>query len=168
MGFQTPTQWQYMYTGCHEGTAPFFSSITFDIHLVFERYNYRPYPKDGECVMGNVCPFTGGAGGGTPVPGSFSGEYPVPGSFPGPFLGGGTPVLEGVEVTLSQPGGTPGQGYPCSKDKTGVPPARTVVPPSPPRASTCYVAGGMPLAVTQEDFLVLNSFFSTSTTFSGV
>ena len=49
------------------------------------------------------------------------------------------------------------------QDRTGVPSDRTGLgypPPPPPRqkqnsrASTCYAAGGTPLGVTQEDFLV--------------
>ena len=50
-------------------------------------------------------------------------------------------------------------GYLPSQDITGYPLGqdRTEVPPPPPRqnsrANTCYAAGGMPLAFTQEDFL---------------
>ena len=69
-------------------------------------------------------------------------------------------------------------GVPCSQDRTGVPPASHIPPastgwgtplarsewggPLPPpllrgqnsRATTCYAACSMPLAFTQEDFLV--------------
>ena len=96
-------------------------------------------------------------------------------STPRSFLGG-TPVPAR---------GCPRTGVPPSWDRTGVPPARTGVPspqlgleyppamagvpPPPPsrdgipprqnsRASTCHAAGGMPLAVTQEDFLVCKNF----------
>ena len=60
----------------------------------------------------------------------------------------------------------PGMGYPPIKTWLGYPPPWDGVPPPtwdgvpplPPRqssiASTCYAAGGMPLAFTQEDFLV--------------
>ena len=60
--------------------------------------------------------------------------------------------------------GTPNQdwmGYPPTRSGWwGYPPTRTGwVTPSPIRqsskATTCYVAGGVPLAFTQEDFLVL-------------
>ena len=78
-------------------------------------------------------------------------------------------------------GGYP--GVPPSKDWKGYPPTRTgwgtplvlgwgtphpvldgVLPPPPPirqsgKASTYYATGGMPLAFTQEDFLVKNKFF---------
>ena len=71
-------------------------------------------------------------------------KVPVPGSFPGPFWGC-TPVLQsGVpQVRMGYP--QPGLGY--------------FPPPFPTRqnsrASTCCTAGVMPLAVTQEDFLVM-------------
>ena len=56
--------------------------------------------------------------------------------------------------------GTPQQGRPC----LGYPPAggpHPGYPPSPIRSSiacTCYAAVGMPLAFTQEDFLVKNIY----------
>ena len=113
---------------------------------------YCPHPKDGK---GNVftgdCPFTWG-GGGTPVPGSFPGPfqgYPSPGGG-GVMQAGGTPVP--VE------GSYPGLGYLLVRTGLGPPPARTGLgyPPSETeqQRSTCYAAGGMPLAVTEEDFLV--------------
>ena len=91
---------------------------------------------------------------------------------PDPKDGEGT-VFTGV--CLSTGWGYPGQGHPPGQDRTGVPPppvlglgysppptlAGSGVPPphSLPRrqnnrASTCYTAGGMPLAVMQENFLV--------------
>ena len=97
----------------------------------------------------------------TPVPGSFpvhwsqvlSRGYPSPRFFPrslvrGPFQGD-TPVLAG---------GTPGWGTPArtgldtslARSRWGTPPGQNS------RASTCYAAGGMPLAFTQEDFLFLD------------
>ena len=98
-----------------------------------------------------VSPHLGG--GGTPV--RSGGGYPIPGlvgvppgpgmGYPLPDLGQGTP-----------PG--PGTGYlPWTWDR--VPPGPGTgdrVPPS--IASTCYAAGGMPLAFTQEDFLVILLF----------
>ena len=65
-----------------------------------------------------------------------------------------------------QEGGVPpsflaGMGYPILPDWgwdwMGVPPSQVRRQSS--RASTCYAAGGMPLAFTQEDFLVLVVFF---------
>ena len=68
------------------------------------------------------------------------------------FGGGGTPTqvwMGGV------PQGTP---WPCLDGGDG-----GYTPPPPIRqssiASTCYAAGGMPLAFTQEDFLVLQCDF---------
>ena len=101
---------------------------------------YRPHPKHGEgTVFTGVCLSTPGA-----VPQSqllsqvwsqvLSGGYPSPrwgvprtGVFPGQDWD-----------TPSQPG----LGYPSPRHNS--------------RASTCYAAGGMPLAFAQEDFLVIN------------
>ena len=94
-------------------------------------------------------------------------------SFPG-----GTPVLTGRGTPVPdrgypRTGVLPGQDrtqVPPGQDRTWVPPGQdsTGVPPqgqdwgTPPppnsRASTCYTAGGMPLVVTQDDFLVLSCF----------
>ena len=87
--------------------------------------------------------FAGGRGG-TPV---LTVGYPI-------LAGGSTPVLAGL---------VPQDRIPSSQDRTWVPPAGTGVP-SPgqnSRASTCYVVSGMPLAFTQEDFLILLNFRST-------
>ena len=89
-----------------------------------------------------------GLGGGYPISGLDCGGYPISG-------------LDGEGGTSSQVwGGIPSQvwvgGYPISGlDGWGVP----GVPPPPSmrqssKASTCYAAGGVPLAFTQEDFLV--------------
>ena len=91
--------------------------------------------------------------GGVPCPWSGQGGYPIPGLALGytiPCLAGRYPIS--------------GQGYPTDQVWMGVP----MVPPIPrPEmgypppitqssiASTCYVEGGVPLAFTQEDFLVL-------------
>ena len=51
----------------------------------------------------------------------------------------------------------PGMKYPPPSARTRVPPARHGLPPAPrigSTASSCYAAGRMPLAFTQEDFLV--------------
>ena len=53
---------------------------------------------------------------------------------------GGTPVL-------TWDGGTPHQGQVPGQDWGGTPNWNSI-------ACTCYAAGGMPLAFTQEDFLV--------------
>ena len=112
--------------------------------------------------------------GGYPIPG-LGREVPHPRSeCGGGYLGyshplnqvrmGYPPTWPGLDGVL--PG--PGMGYPLTWD--GVPPwTWNGVPPdlgrstpldlgwgTPPGiASTCYAAGGMPLAFTQEDFLVL-------------
>ena len=83
--------------------------------------------------------------GGVPHLSSRGRGYPIPGSGRGGTPAGGYPSW----------GGNPVGGYPS----WGATSARGVLHPRfpPPRiASTCYgyAAGGMPLAFTQEDFLV--------------
>ena len=113
---------------------------------------------------------------GYPIPGP-GGGYPIPG------MDGGTPFQAWTErgTPLFRPGmgyphldlgwGTPIQtwdGIPPGQDwmVTVHPPTRTEwgTPPPPIRrqssiANTCYAAGGMPLALTQEDFLVLFNLY---------
>ena len=83
-------------------------------------------------------------GGGSTPSQVWSGGYPIPGP------GGGVLHLR------SGQGGTP--GYPPSRTGWGVnlPPPPTTTRRQSSIASTCYAAGGMPLAFTQEDFLVWN------------
>ena len=80
---------------------------------------------------------------------------------------GYSPPWDGVPPTIKTWLGYPhpGMGYPPTHPHPwdGYPPQHgTGYPPTwpPPRqssiASTCYAAGGVPLAFTQEDFLVLN------------
>ena len=75
----------------------------------------------------------------------------------GPKDGEGT-VFTGVCLS------TPGGGTPVPVFFQVVPLARSgwVAPPPPQnsRASTCYVAGSMPLAFTQEDYLVMSMFLN--------
>ena len=120
---------------------------------------YCPNPKDGEgIVFTGVCLSTGGYP--SPrffqrslVPGPFLRGYPSPKFFPrslvsGPFPGEyPSPAKSQSPVTAG--GSSPGQGYP--QPGLGYPSLR-----QNSRASTCYAAGSVPLAVTQEDFLVLN------------
>ena len=102
----------------------------------------------------SVCLFKlagGGGAGGTPFPGLDRVGTPFPGldwRVPHPRSGWGVPIL-----------------------------ARTGwgTPPPPIRqssiASTCYVAGGMPLAFTQEDLLVIkliSTFFVGKTSYRSV
>ena len=110
----------------------------------------------------------GGAGpfpGATPVPGLFRilwsqvvyWEYPSPRFFPSLWFQvifwGGTPVpARGYPREDRVP--QLGLGYPRDSD--------WAIPPPPrhnKRASTCYAVGTMPLAVTQEDFLVFLGVF---------
>ena len=102
-----------------------------------------------------------GGGGGYPIPGLVRGGTPSqvwPGGVSGvpphdqvwmgypPDLGWGTPrTWNGVppRPEMGYPP-EPGMGYP-PRPGMGYPPSI---------ASTCYAAGGMPLAFTQEDFLV--------------
>ena len=105
-----------------------------------------------------------------PPPGQVRMGHPSPRFFPrslipGPFFG----------VSQSWPGGVPQDDIPPPNHfRMGhPPPPRSQVrmgysPPPPPgqssRTSTCYAAGGMPLAFTQENLLVnnLNTFFKLS------
>ena len=90
----------------------------------------------------------GGRGGDSlPKMGVLQGRYPQPGQD------GGLP--QGRYSTLVRSGwgeypkvGTP----PWSGEDGGESTPRLVLPP--PSSRTCYTAGGMPLAFTQEDFLV--------------
>ena len=116
-------------------------------------------------------------------------EYPIQlGGTPSQFQVGGGYSIPGPDMgsTPSQvQGGTPSQvwmGYSLSRTVRGTLPHSGLdeVPPPPPPsrtgwgtppplsgdssiASTCYMAGGMPLAFTQEDFLVLTVSFSIFT-----
>ena len=97
--------------------------------------------------------------------------------IPSQVVGGGYPItgLEGGTSSQVWTGGTPSQvwmgeypipgldggGYPRVPGLDRVPPTQDWMgyPPPPIRQSrierTCYAAGGMPLAFTQEDFLVV-------------
>ena len=131
---------------------------------------------------GGGTPARSGWWGGTPArswwwgvsqPGLDGGGYPVL------MVGGSTPARSewlGVPRVSPRPGldggGTPSQvwmvggtwgnpppsldGVPPHHDWMGYPPPwLDEVPPSTSIESTCYMAGGMPLAFMQEDFLVL-------------
>ena len=75
---------------------------------------------------------------GTPQPGLDGGGYPIPG-----LEGGGYPIpgLDGGGVPQVWMGGGSTLGTPPPIRQNSI-------------ASTCYPAVGMPLAFTQEDFLV--------------
>ena len=71
-----------------------------------------------------------------------------------PTLGWGTPST--IKTWLGYPPPDLGWGTPPTiKTWLGYPPPPTHPLDSSSIASTCYAAGGMPLAFTQEDFLVL-------------
>ena len=119
---------------------------------------------------------------------NFRGGYPVPslgrgvphlrsgrGGYPLPGLARGVPPQswDGVPPGpgMGYPSPRPGMGYP-PRPGMGTPPGfemgypprpemvRWGIPPRPISiASICYAAGGMPLAFTQEDFLVLVHVF---------
>ena len=103
-------------------------------------------------MLGNVCLFTISGWGGVPHPRSgWWGGTPSQVWMVGGYLGYPQPGLDGGTQGTPMTGlGTPHHdwmGYPP------FPPWVGGVPP-PHIASTCYAAGGMPLAFTQEDFLV--------------
>ena len=118
-------------------------------------------------------PFLALAGWGVPHPrsGGLRRGYPIPG------LDGGYPPNQ-VRIGYPQPGldgvpPRPGMGNPPGPGM-GYPPGPGMVPPGPGMgyppdlgrgtpltwdiASTCYAAGSMPVAFTQEDFLVFSIF----------
>ena len=113
------------------------------IYLLSFVVYYRPIRKMGKVLFSqvSVCLSTPG---GYPVPDSFSRQWSQ-------VLSGGTPIWGTPQ---------PGQDWGTSPAKSawGTPLARTGVPTPLPRqnsrASTCYTASGMPLAFTQEDFLI--------------
>ena len=114
---------------------PYQQELRWDLRLL------PPASEGWREVIFSVCPHLRGMGGGYPISGLGGGGYPISGlgrgyPIPGPGGGGPHPRSGGVPHPMSG-GGTLG---------------------TPPRiASTCYsyAAGGMPLAFTQEDFLVL-------------
>ena len=117
----------------------------------YDQNYYRPHPKDGEGIIfslsvhtsrGGVPTFPGGGGTYLPV----GGDTYLPRSGQGGYL----PSRWGA-------GGTyPHQSrYPPTH--VGTPPHQGRYPPPPhwnSMACACYAVGGMPLAFTQEDFLV--------------
>ena len=153
-----------------EVNCDWFSSVR-RIQVSLMRF-YRPHPKDGE---GNVFSLSApGWGGGYPYPIMFCnisqnamaqplGGLPCQVQPGGGYRGGGhTPPARSA-------GGVPGRGVPWQ----GGTQVRYPLPPHPRQVSwggggypaggypgqdnigsTCYTAGGMPLAFTQEDFLV--------------
>ena len=100
-------------------------------------------------------------GGGVPHPRSgWGGVYPIPGLPgvpPSPRPGMGYPPA--LDLGWGIPPPWTWDGVPRPDLTWGTPPDLTWGTPPPRRisiASTCYAAGGMPLAFTQEDFLVYN------------
>ena len=104
-------------------------------------------------VIFSVCSHLQG-GGGTPSQ-VWTGRYPIPGlDGVAPHPADGYPI-SGPDRGYAIPGPDGGGGLPPSKIRMVYP------PPLPIRrqisiTSTCYAAGSMPLAFTQEDFLALN------------
>ena len=88
---------------------------------------------------------TYGGGGGYPMSGLDRGRVPHPRSRWG-----------GVTPSQVQLGGGGYTRVPPIQDWIGYLPVQTPPPPSAiSNVNTCYAAGGVPLAFTQEDFLVL-------------
>ena len=88
-----------------------------------------------------MCQFTPRRGGGVPT---------FPGLEGSTYCGRGVPILAGGEPTLAGGSTYLGRGVPTLPGGGGVPtfPGRNSI------TFACYVVGGMPLAFTQEDFLV--------------
>ena len=128
-------------------------------------YFYRPHPKDGgRYCFQFVCQSTPrrggggypsqvlmvGGGGSTPARSGWLGR-----GYPGQvwMVGGGVPRAPPGQVWMAYPPTMTGWGtHPPWLD--GVPPPPTSI------ASTCCTASGMPLAFTQEDFLLVYLFFT--------
>ena len=93
-----------------------------------------------------------GPDGGYPIPG-LDGGYPIPGpdggGYPIPGPDRRYPILLMGECPHPRSGWGSIQGYPLLS-RTG-----WCNPPPISKASTCYAAGGVPLAFTQENFLVV-------------
>ena len=115
-----------------------------------------PHPRSGWGV-----PHPRSGWGGTPFQ-VWSGVYPIlPGVPPHPRLDGVPPI----QYWMGYPPSNIGWGTPSPiQDWMGYPPTphpdlgqgvAQVPPPPISKTSTCYAAGGVPLAFTQEDFLVL-------------
>ena len=106
---------------------------------------YLGYPLAGGPHPGY--PLAGGPTWGTPQQGEPHLWYPLAG---GPTQG--TPAGGPTWGTIPPGRGSPTWGTPHRGTPPGVPPP----PPPTSTACTCYTVGGMPLAFTQEDFLVNN------------
>ena len=141
-----------------------------------------PHPRSGQGVPHPA------DGGGFPIPGLdrgypillMGGGYPIPGldgGVPHPRLGLGVPILlmGGTPSQVWTGGSHPRSGWGTSLSRTGCgtpwPRLDGVISPPPQsktgwgrrrppvsKASTCYATGGVPLALTQEDFLVYDEF----------
>ena len=126
--------------------------LNFQRSNFIAKFHYHPHPKDGEGTVftgiflsTSQCQVLSQASG----PRSFPGGIPV--LTPPPS--GATPCQDSTGE--ASPAGT-GLGYPLTRTGLGYPPDRTAE-----WVSTCYTAGGMPLAFTQEDFLVLKVISSS-------
>ena len=139
-----------------------FSPLGNSAHSRF----YRPHPKDdGRLYFQSVHTCRGEGGWGTwsqvqgGVPGPRSGGVPssMYGGVPHPDLVGEVPSPSAGGVPGPMSGSTPPDQVwmeypPCTG--TGYPPLDQVWIRQSSIASTCYAAGSVPLAFTQEDFLV--------------
>ena len=135
-----------------------------DLHLFifFVVFYYRPHPKDdGRLYFHFVCQSTPG-GGGTRSQ-IFGGGYQVSDFWGGyqvsDFCGGGYMVsdFQGGGYMVSVKGKLFDTRFGLIHVQTGKKNFVKGPPPPPGMARNCYgyTAGGMPLAFTQEDFLVL-------------
>ena len=152
-----PHSWRYFVLGlpCFLITA---RVRTYDGRLCFHRCVSVQLSGGGGTpsqVWVGGYPISGLGGGGYPIPGPGPGGYPVPGpgGYPIPSLGV-YPIPGPQGYPIPGPGGYPIPGL-----------GEVLRVPSPPNqvwirqsstASTSYAAGGVPLAFTQEDFLVLD------------
>ena len=124
--------------------------------------NYRPYPKDGEGNVFSVCPHLGGGGGVRSswgvVRSSRGGSGPA-GGCQVQLVGGGQVQPGGVRSSQGgqvQPGGVRSSQGGSGPARGGSGSARGGGVRSSQQGGVsilCPLAGGMPLAFTQEDFL---------------
>ena len=107
-------------------------------------------------MFSQVCPSTpGGGGGGTPSPSYNTSKGPMP------FRRGGTLGYPNPGMDPGVPPATSGWGGGrVPQDRVHPSPQLGYSPGLDNRRSTCYAVGGMPLAFTQEDFLVSFDFIA--------
>ena len=161
---------------------PAYSELKHKTVVLIAKPNYRPHPKDDgrlcfySCLSVNICgervPHLADGGLGVPHPYHFWWGYPLPSQWagtPSQIRMVRVPPIPGqvrYQVRMRHPPwrlGLDGEPPSC-QDWMEYPPSGLDGGTRPPirrqssTVSTCYTAGGMVLAFTQEDFLVYFCF----------